>query len=377
MRLALIYAIVLIEGFLLPSNCDTSVTSKNATSTMQSLMTWTVADVLDNVETIIPTIRYLEDRLLQQQFSALDCFDDSKCVLIFHSDVGRSGNRQIQLDIVENILARCSGAAISHAGTISPNRLKDNLVHFAPIQVFGKNTCYPAWDRQPDMERVLQYLTRCQAIEFAWSWSSLLPDMNCSLQSPPVYHKVHLSQRFPAWLEISLDAWTFPMDNSTAVLHFRGGDLFLDSNLTRLSRVAHGRFQPVCDHYIQSFRHSGAACALLVAEDDKNPCVADVVKALSCTRRPPPACDPACAFTLFARASLIINSRSSFTAQAIRSFGGAERRVYNSYCSRCPRREGAITMYCTSTDRKGLVPWIGGAQQLDILKTRPARVVAC
>ena len=244
----------------------------------------------DTPEIIASEIRELEDRL-HQHHSRLDCFDYSKCVLIHHADVGRSGNRKIQLEHVESVLSRCSGAAIAQAGAITPSRITENVVHFAPMQVFGKASCFPAWDKLTDMEAVIHHLTsRCQVINFTWADRHFTDSgLKCSLDSPPVFHQAHLNKRLPAWLEISLNAWTLPLDDTTAVLHFRGGDLFRDVNRPdkNLTANTYNRFQPVCDHYIQSFRHSGATCALLVAEDDKNPCVAVVEANLKCTRRPP------------------------------------------------------------------------------------------
>ena len=292
----------------------------------------------------------------------LDCFNISTCILIKHQPYGRSGNRIVQLGKVEAMLATCSG------GAISSKEVRDDVVHFPSMQIFGKPSCLPAWKRLTDVEHILGLLqTRCQVFDFSWAGS--YDGMNCSLKSPPAFYRVHLDSCFPSWLEISLEAWATPLSNDTAVLHFRGGDVFR-------TPPHPGYTQPVCDHYLQSFRHSGAACAVLVAEDDANPCLAAMQASLNCTHRPA-RCGPACAFTLLARARLIVSSFSTFIGTALNSFSGVERRVYSGYCSGCPRRRGDTTNLCTETNRSGLFPWNASLRQLELLRTRPASVVLC
>jgi hypothetical protein len=294
----------------------------------------------------------------------LDCFDVTRCVLIRHRAYGRSGNRLTQLRRVASMLSVCSGAAIS------PKNVTDDVVHFPSMQVFGKSSCFPAWDRLDDMEHIFgQLQTKCQIFDF--SWDGHYEGMRCSLTAPPSFQRVHLDSRFPSWLEVSMEAWAVPLPSTTAVMHFRGGDIFS-------ARPHYMYTQPVCDHYIQSFRHSGAACAVLVAEDDSNPCVAAVVAGLNCTHRPA-KCGPACAFTLLARARLVIASASSFLSTALETFRAAERRVYFSYCAACPVpvRAWDSARYCTETDRSELFPWNASARQLELLRTRPASVNVC
>jgi hypothetical protein len=121
------------------------------------------------------------------------------------------------------------------------------------------------------------------------------------------YTHLHLSPRFPSWLKFGLENWAEPLDGSTAVMHFRGGDIFGPN--------AHRKYaQPVCAHYLAAFEHSGASCALIVAEDKKNPCAREVERALPCVRRAAP-CKELCAFTLLARARVLVTSNSSFVRQ--------------------------------------------------------------
>ena len=292
----------------------------------------------------------------------LDCFNTSTCILIKHQRSGRSGNRVMQLRKVEAMLARCSG------GSISAKEVQDDVVRFPTMQIFGKPSCLPAWDRLGDMEHILGLLQgSCQVFNF--SWPGKYRGINCPLKSPPAFYRVHLDSRFPSWLEISLEAWATPVSNDTAVLHFRGGDIF-STDRNRLYT------QPVCDHYLKSFRHAGAVCAVLLAEDDANPCVAAVQAGLNCTHRPA-RCGPLCAFTLLARARLVVASFSTFLSSALDSFSGVERRVYSAYCSKCPQRRGDRTNICTEINRTELFPWDASARQLEILRTRPASVVQC
>ncbi len=53
--------------------------------------------------------------------------------------------------------------------------------------------------------------------------------------------------------------------------------------------------------------------------------------------------------------------------------------MYFSYCNRCPSRSylGNRTCYCSETDPSELFPWSASARQLDLLRSRPARVVVC
>ena len=328
-----------------------------------------IANEQDDYPSLIANVRSREALFHDTQFGSatsgrLDCFNASTCILIMHQAYGRSGNRRKQLRKVEAMLSTCSG------GAISPKEVRDDVVHFPSMQIFGKSSCLPAWDRLTDMEHILGLLqTRCQVFNF--SWAGKYEGMNCSLKSPPAFYRVHLDSRFPSWLEVSLESWKIPLRNDTAVLHFRGGDIFR-------VRPNQGYTQPVCDHYLQSFRHSGAACAVLVAADDANPCVAIVQASLNCTHRPA-QCGPACAYTLLARARLVVSSFSTFLSTAIDSFSGVERRVYSAYCSDCPTRSiaASTTKLCTETNRSDLFPWFASARQLELLRTRPARVMLC
>ena len=178
---------------------------------------------------------------------------------------------------------------------------------------------------------------------------------------------------FPSWLDPYFPAWVVPLANDTAVLHFRSGDTF-DTALPPHPAYA----QPVCRHYLEAFRHSGAACALLVAESDLNPCVAVAAARLPCVRRPPPDCTAGCAFTLLARSRILIASVSTFANTAAEAFavpGG--RRFYRPYCSECPVRRGAVMQLCTHSDRAGIFPWKAMPAQVALLESRPARVVEC
>jgi hypothetical protein len=312
-----------------------------------------------------PVNNNLSPSIVNDEFllaNRLNCLDDSKCVIIRHINFGRSGNRLMQLRLVEKILSQCSGASIS------PKEVTDDVVHFPSMQIFGHPSCSPIWDQIDDIDHVFGQLhSKCQVLDFSWNW--LHEKIRCEVMSPPPFKRVHVDSRFPSWLEISMDAWTMPLSSTTAVMHFRGHDIF-SANTHELYT------QPVCDHYIQSFRHSGATCALLVSEDDANPCVAVVEANLSCTHRPV-QCGPACAFTLLARARIAMASFSTFFNTSIEVFDSPERRVYFGYCSNCPERFGQSTRYCTETDKSELFPWSASARQLDLLRTRPASVIVC
>jgi hypothetical protein len=334
----------------------------------------------------------------------LDCFNESQCVVIRHVNFGRSGNRLMQLRKVETLLSQCSGAALSS------KEVTDDVVRFPSMQVFRKAeaSCFPAWDRVDHVEHLFgQLWTQCQAFEFSWDGhyegmrcapqdSLLFPPPTPSFQRIDGLNDGGSSARFPSWLtDVNLEAWAVPLPHTLAVMHFRGGDIFW------ANAAANDLYtQPVCDHYLQSFRHSGATCALLIAEDNANPCVAAVEASLSCVQRAGVhfACGPVCAFTLLARARLVIASFSTFLNTSLEVFVGGgdgveqgeqepeleeERlRVYFSYCNHSPsdgsRQLGIRTRkYCSETDPSELFPWSASARQVDLLRSRPARVVVC
>ena len=331
----------------------------------------------------------------------LDCFNVSQCVVIRHVNFGRSGNRLMQLRMVETLLSQCSGAALA-----SKDVTADDVVRFPSMQVFGKAgaSCSPAWDRVEHVEHLFgQLRTQCQTFEFLWDGH--YEGMRCApqntLRSMPSFQRIDglngddggggSSAHFPSWLtDVDLEAWAVPLPRTLAVMHFRGGDIFW------ANAAANDLYtQPVCDHYLQSFRHSGATCALLIAEDNANPCVAAVEAASlsGCVQRAGVhfACGPMCAFTLLARARLVIASFSTFLNTSLEVFAGGgvepeeeeERRsVYFSYCNHCPSdgsgQFGIRTRtYCSETDPSELFPWSASPRQVDLLRSRPARVVVC
>ncbi len=274
---------------------------------------------------------------------------------------------------MEALLSKCSGAALARS-TVS-----DPLVRLPPLQLFAHRTCAPDWRRLAEAEAVLLRLySSCR--HFNFTWGGRYPGLDCAAGGGggsgggggggDAFRKVPWSgDAFPAWLDLDLAAWTTDLPNSTAVMHFRGGDVFNTPS-------PHGGYtQPPCDHYVQSFRHSGAACALLVAEDGRNPCVEHARRHVGCTRLVPAgSCGPACAFALLARAKVLVASTSSFVRSASGVFPDPAKRVYTSYCSACPRRSGEEVAYCTEAAREGLFPWNASAGQLEILRTRRVRV---
>ncbi len=306
-----------------------------------------------------------------------DCFNYSTCLLIDLQPYGRSGNLLMQLRAVEYLLSSCSGAAIDKTPS------KDSIVRFPSLQIFGKPSCRPRWDKLSDIEHIFaNFHARCKRFEFAWygkypgiKCKSLSAAEYASLQPErvapnfPYHSKLHLHPAFPYWIAVDLAAWALPLPNTTAVLHFRGGDVF--------ARPPHARYtQPVCDHYLQAVRHSGSTCALIVAEDNRNPCVAAVERGLACHSRPL-KCNAACAFTLIARARIVVASFSSFLNQSLFAFEGEGRRAYFPYCDQCPALEHGVTTMCTRTDGAGLFPWRAGPRQLELLAARNATVVDC
>jgi hypothetical protein len=304
----------------------------------------------------------------------LDCFNQSTCFVWHHISHGRTGNKLTQLSRIEAVLAKCSGAVINPG----PPAVHDSVVFNSPIQIFGKDTCRPDWSSLDDYENVIHQLSKCYKFNVqSYGRFELLP--NCKFEQrslfwrtkESIYRKVHLDQTFPAWLKFDFAAWTAPITSDTAVLHIRSGDIM------KLNGSYDSYYQPVCDHYIQAFQHSKATCAMILAEDTINPCVAVVNRSLPCVHLlTSPQCGAACAFTIIARARILAFARSSFSMEAVRVFR-ADKRLYTSYCQACPSHRGGGVHYCVKADKAGLVPWRATPGQLDILRSRSAEVLQC
>jgi hypothetical protein len=296
----------------------------------------------------------------------LGCFDPSSCIIIHHIEQGRSGNRIQQLRSVENILSKCSGAAIS------PTNVQDNVARFPPLEIFGNRSCTPSWKRLPDMEYILSTLaSACEHRQF--DSSDKYTDLKCSSREAGIFHKISATKHFPRWLDIDLEAWRVPLTKETAVLHFRGSDIF--------GTNAHEKYtQPVCDHYIKSFHHSQATCALLFSEDSSNPCLSFVKQRLNCTRTIEP-CSATCAFTLLSRAKILVASFSTFVFMAASMYSHQGRRQYFSYCTCTTDNDfdisSSLDLVCTDTDRNELFPWKASPRQVELLQIREVTLQQC
>ena len=122
--------------------------------------------------------------------TSLDCFDEDRCVVINHIAYGRSGNRLKQLQRVERLLGKCSGAAVS------PVEVTDAVVRFLPMQIFGKASCRPDWERLEVMEHVMGRLhSKCQRFNF--TWREKYPGIRCraAASSQRAFRRVHLHDR--------------------------------------------------------------------------------------------------------------------------------------------------------------------------------------
>jgi hypothetical protein len=303
----------------------------------------------------IPSIRTIHNVQTAREKSNLDCFNLSTCVLFYHTAYERSGNRLIQLLNAEHILSQRSGAAISQS------TVNDDVVSFAPIQIFGRKSCNPAWDNVSVIETLFNQLqTRCTKMSFVWD--------RTIRKAPGPFGRLVL-KNFPTWLNIDLRAWSIPLNSSIAVMHFRGGDVFN-------RKPSPYYVQPVCDHYVESFHHSHAKCALLLSEDNLNPCIHEVRRRINCTFAPQ-ECGPACALTLLLRASILISSNSTFVKPICAATPSVRRAAYFPFCPLCPLYAGACSTFCTNIDAAGLLPWTASPTQLELLKAGRATVAEC
>ena len=241
-------------------------------------------------------------------------------------------------------------------------------MQFPPISIFGG--CIVDWNNLASVEKMYSELRSCRVYDFDWMAQNDIP-ADCQSTSRRIDDA---NRGFPYWLRVDRDlwAWTTPIPQTHAVMHFRGGDVFGQS--------PPGNYvQPTCKHYLESFYHSKAACAALIIEDERNPCVDVVRRHLPCVEEfAPDKCNSLCAFTLLARARILIRpSVTTFSDMGYKAFRDAEKVCYVPYCASCPERTEWGTQICTDSDQNGLVPWGATQDQLNVLTTRDAKVKDC
>ena len=205
------------------------------------------------------------------------CFSRT-CVVIQYTEFGRSGNRISQIEMTAQILKQCSGIAIlgSMVTEIDP------VVTFPVVQFYGTPTCNITADTMEDLESMMHFFTTCIHVPFEWR-GSFVPETieRCRARAhleKADFTELHMAKRLlPLWMMVNLPAWNETLDHETAVMHFRGGDIFLSEE----RRSVHPYYtQAVCAHFVAAFEHSKAREAILVAEDQANPCVNEVKRIL-------------------------------------------------------------------------------------------------
>ena len=152
-------------------------------------------------------------------------FNASSCIWINFMPYGRSGNRLIKLRHVNEVLARCSGVAVTRAGIND-----DTTVFFPPTLVasgFSNDNLvgYKALEIAARMCREVNYTSagfkdtsnHCGGsgaqyrLQQGW-WTK---KSSTGLEQPALLPHVVVEKR----------AWEHTFDNSTMLMYFRGGDI--------------------------------------------------------------------------------------------------------------------------------------------------------
>jgi len=69
------------------------------------------------------------------------------------------------------------------------------------------------------------------------------------------------------------DAWEFPLDDKTAVVHLRSSDV--------INNPWKDYLQPICDYFVRAIEHSQATKVVITAADNTHPCHNIIIKQFS------------------------------------------------------------------------------------------------
>lgn len=231
-------------------------------------------------------------------------FNASSCIWINFMPYGRSGNRLSQLRHVNEILARCSGVAVTRAGTND-----DTTVFFPPTLIASafpnhNLVSYKALEVAARMCREVNYTTaefkdatnHCGGsgtqyrLQQGW-WSK---ESSTGLEQPALLPQVVVEKR----------AWEHTFDKSTMLMYFRGGDILRVNPHPKYS-------QAPCSLFLESWNLIAPERAMLIYDqnDTINSCVQVVEQHIPAYRRIQPPCDGAgCHMTVIGRAPYVVVS---------------------------------------------------------------------
>jgi len=297
-------------------------------------------------------------------------FNASSCLWINFISYGRSGNRLIQLRNVNEVLARCSGVAVTGEGTND-----DPTVFFPPTLIASANdnlVSHKALEMAARMCREVNYFspeykdaskhcggsdTQYRLHQEWWTKGS-----STGLEQPALLPHVVVEKR----------AWEHTFDNSTMLMFFRGGDILLPDR--------HSKYhQAPCSLFLESWNLIAPERAMLIYDrnDTINPCVQVVEQHIPASRRIQPPCNGAgCHMTLIGRAPyVVVSGVSSFADYSFLLFPERDKVVFKYFCDKKPRLDGNTLHLCVNGSTQGFVPWNYTDSTRDLMLNTSSRVV--
>lgn len=281
-------------------------------------------------------------------------FNTSSCIWINFMPYGRSGNRLIQLHHVNEILARCSGVAVTRAGTND-----DTTVFFPPTLIAStfpnhNLVSYKALEAAARMCHEVNYTSaefkdatnRCGGsgtqyrLQQGW-WTK---ESSTGLEQLALLPQMVVEKR----------AWEHTFDKSTMLMYFRGGDILHVNPHPKYS-------QAPCSLFLESWNLIAPERAMLIYDrnDTINPCVRVVERHIPAYRRIQPPCDGAgCHMTLIGRAPyVVVSGVSTFASNSFLLFPEQKRVVFKYFCNEEPRVDGNTLHLCVNGSTQGFIPW--------------------
>ncbi len=299
-------------------------------------------------------------------------FNASSCLWINFISYGRSGNRLIKLRHVNEVLARCSGVAVTRAGIND-----DTTVFFPPTLVASgflndNPVGYKALEIAARMCREVNYTSAGLKDTFDHCGGSGAPyrlqqgwgikESSTGLEQPALLPHVVVEKR----------AWEHTFDNSTMLMYFRGGDILRPNPHALYS-------QAPCSLFLESWNLIAPERAMLIYDRHAaiNPCVQVVEQHIPASRRIQPPCNGAgCHMTLIGRSPyVVVSGVSSFADYSFLLFPERERVVFKYFCNEKPRVDGNTLHLCVNGSTQGFVPWNYTDSTRDLMLNTSSRVV--
>jgi len=313
-------------------------------------------------------------------WGVMAAMDRRTCVIIPIHRYGRSGNMQRQFEHVVQVLERCSGVAY--------HRYQQVWDPIAGIpQLMGT---LDAWSADAMLETLPEVAHQCHHFHsmgprgmYLDQVDRFVKERGCSTTpryavSSPSHWNNRTGAPVDMILAFDVHGWMAKVPDTTVAMHFRGGDTM---------RGADDRFyiQPICDYYLTAYRLLQGSCAILVAEDDTNPCTQVLLNALPCVEMAPCTGSPnpgLCSMTVLARARRLVTSKSTFSIFAYHMLLSDLRPKHITYpISLLPgevqepvgaERDVEMERYghAIAYSIEGLYPWMRTEAQIQLLKNR-------